>query len=62
MPAKIVVFLGYALGTSVAGVVSDRIGRRSAISFFSQLLFGTGILLTIMPDVASFMVVWFFVG
>jgi MFS family permease len=55
-------FSGFAAGTFTAGIVSDYVGRRAAIGFFSQLLFGAGILATIMPDIASFTVVWFFVG
>lgn len=62
MVAKVVIFCGYAVGTLAAGVISDYIGRRAAMAFFSQMLFGSGILVTIMPDIASFIVIWFFVG
>ena len=60
--AKIVIFCGYAVGTSLAGFLSDYMGRKAAISFFSQLLFGTGIIATVMPTVTGFIIVWFFVG
>ena len=60
--AKVVIFSGYAVGTSLAGFLSDYIGRKAAIAFFSQLLFGTGIIATVMPDITGVIVVWFFVG
>ena len=60
--AKIVVFSGYAVGTVVAGFLSDFIGRKAAMSFFAQLLFGTGIIATVMPNIAGLIVIWFFVG
>ena len=60
--AKIVVFSGYAVGTVVAGFLSDLVGRKAAMSFFAQLLFGTGIIATVMPNIAGLMVIWFFVG
>ena len=60
--AKIVIFSGYAVGTILAGFLSDYMGRKAAIAFFSQLLFGTGIIATVMPNVMGFIVVWFFVG
>ena len=60
--AKIVIFSGYAVGTLLAGFLSDYMGRKAAISFFSQLLFGSGIIATVMPNVTGFIAVWFFVG
>ena len=60
--AKIVIFSGYAVGTSLAGFLSDYMGRKAAIAFFSQLLFGTGIIATVMPNMTGFIIVWFFVG
>ena len=60
--AKIVVVSGYAVGTIIAGFLSDLMGRKAAMSFFSQLLFGTGIIATVMPNIAGFTVIWFFVG
>ena len=60
--AKVVIFSGYAVGTSLAGFLSDYIGRKAAIAFFSQLLFGTGIIATVMPDITGVIVIWFFVG
>ena len=57
-----VLFSGYAVGTTLAGFLSDYMGRKAAIAFFSQLLFGTGIIATVMPNVMGFTVVWFFVG
>ena len=57
-----VLFSGYAVGTILAGFVSDYMGRKAAIAFFSQLLFGTGIIATVMPNATGFIVVWFFVG
>ena len=62
MIAKIVVFSGYAVGTIVAGFASDYIGRKAAMAFFAQLLFGTGIIATIMPNIEGFIANWFFVG
>ena len=62
MIAKIVVFSGYAVGTIVAGFASDYIGRKAAMAFFAQLLFGTGIIATIMPSIEGFIANWFFVG
>ena len=60
--AKMVLFSGYAVGTILAGFVSDYMGRKAAIAFFSQLLFGTGIIATVMPNATGFIVMWFFVG
>ena len=62
MIAKIVVFSGYAVGTIAAGFASDNMGRKAAMAFFAQLLFGTGIIATIMPNIAGFIANWFFVG
>lgn len=44
----------HGLGVIVAGVLSDRLGRRAALSFLSQLIFGVGIRTTIMPDIGDF--------
>ena len=60
--AKIVLFSGLAVGSSLAGFLSDYIGRKAAIAFFSQVLFGTGIIATVMPNVTGFIIVWFLVG
>ena len=54
--------MGFAFGTFGAGLFSDRYGRKMAIILFSQLLLITGIIATVMPNVASFAIVWFFVG
>ena len=57
---KMVIFLGFALGTFGAGVISDMYGRKPAILVFTQLLLGSTILSTFMPEVISFSVVYFF--
>lgn len=62
MTAKIVLFSGLAVGSSLAGFLSDYIGRKASIAFFSQVLFGTGIIATVMPNVTGFIIMWFFVG
>ena len=62
MTAKVVIFSGYAVGSSLAGFLSDYMGRKAAMAFFSQLLFGTGIIATVMPNITGVIVVWFFVG
>ena len=62
MTAKVVIFSGYAVGSSLAGFLSDYMGRKAAMAFFSQLLFGTGIIATVMPTITGVIVVWFFVG
>ena len=62
MTAKVVIFSGYAVGSGLAGFLSDYMGRKAAMAFFSQLLFGTGIIATVMPTITGVIVVWFFVG
>jgi hypothetical protein len=60
--AKVCIFCGYGIGVILSGFLSDRLGRRAAMSFLSQLIFGSGIMATIMPDIASFCFMWFIVG
>ncbi len=60
--AKMIFFAGFATGTFCAGIISDRYGRKPAIVLMAQLLFGSGILATIMPNYISFVLVWFFTG
>ena len=60
--AKVVLFSGLAVGSGLAGFLSDYMGRKAAIAFFSQVLFGTGIIATVMPHVTGFIIMWFFLG
>ncbi|TRY70110.1 hypothetical protein TCAL_01190 [Tigriopus californicus] len=60
--SKLSLFGGYAIGTFLAGVVSDNFGRKQAITIFSQLLFCSGIIITLMPNIMTFSIMWFIVG
>lgn len=60
--SKLCIFGGYAIGTFLAGVVSDNFGRKQAITIFSQLLFCSGIIVTLMPNIMTFSIMWFIVG
>lgn len=60
--AKLCLFGGYAVGTFVAGMISDHFGRKTAITISCQLLFCSGIIVTIMPNIAGFTILWFIVG
>ena len=57
-----VLFGGLAVGSSISGFLSDHMGRKAAIAFFSQVLFGAGFIATAMPNVAGFIIMWSFVG
>ena len=62
MIAKMVVFCGLGVGAIIAGFLSDFMGRRVAIMLFSQVLLGTGLIATVMPNIVGLIVTWFFVG
>ena len=57
-----ILFSGFGAGTFLAGLLSDYYGRRTAIMLQSQLLFGVGILATVMPNYTTFVLLWFVTG
>lgn len=59
---KMTLFAGFGAGTFGAGLISDNYGRKPAIVLMSQMLFGCGILASIMPNYISFVIVWFLTG
>ena len=59
---KMIFFAGFAFGTFFAGLVSDKYGRKQAIILMAQLLFGCGLLASIMPSYLSFIIIWWATG
>ena len=59
--AKMIFFSGFALGTFVAGIVSDIWGRKRAILVFSLLTLISGIVASLMPVFTAFVAVWWLV-
>ena len=53
---------GMVTGNIICGILSDRIGRKSAISIFTQIVCGCGILASVTPTLEVFCLLWFFVG
>ena len=60
--AKMIFFSGFALGTFVAGIVSDIWGRKRSILLFSFLMLVSGLATSFMPVFPSFVVMWWLVG
>jgi len=60
--AKMIFFSGFAVGTFVAGIVSDMFGRKRSIALFSLLMATSGILTSFMPHYAAFVFLWWLVG
>ena len=60
--SKAIFFCGCGIGSLIAGILSDSIGRKSALSIFSQILCGCGILASVTSNFAIFCILWFFVG
>ena len=59
---KMIFFGGFAFGTFFAGLISDNYGRKHAIVLMAQLLFGCGLLASIMPTYVSFLIFWWATG
>ena len=59
---KMIFFGGFAFGTFFAGLLSDKYGRKHAIVLMAQLLFGCGLLASIMPSYVSFIILWWATG
>ena len=55
-------FSGFAVGTFVAGIVSDIWGRKRSILLFSFLMLASGLATSFMPVFPSFVVMWWLVG
>jgi len=60
--AKMIFFSGFAIGTFVAGIVSDIWGRKRAILVFSLLTLISGIVTSLMPVFPAFVAMWWLVG
>jgi len=59
---KMVIFSGLAFGSFVSGLVSDRFGRKKAIWFTSLTMLAAGIITSIAPWYAMFIVFWWITG
>ena len=53
---------GMVSGNIICGILSDRFGRKSAISIFTQIVCGCGILASVTSTFEVFCLLWFFVG
>lgn len=60
--AKMIFFSGFAVGTFVAGLVSDVWGRQRSIMVFSLLTLSSGVATSFMPNFPGFVVVWWLVS
>jgi len=60
--SKMVFFSGFAVGTFVAGIVSDIWGRKRSILLFSFLMLASGLATSFMPVFPSFIIMWWLVG
>ena len=60
--SKMIFFSGFAVGTFVAGIVSDIWGRKRSILLFSFLMLVSGLATSFMPVFPSFVVMWWLVG
>lgn len=60
--AKMFFFSGFAVGTFVAGIVSDVFGRKRSIALFSLLMASSGIVTSFVPNFAAFVFLWWLVG
>jgi len=60
--SKMIFFSGFAVGTFVAGIVSDIWGRKRSILLFSFLMLASGLATSFMPVFPSFVVMWWLVG
>ena len=60
--AKMIFFSGFAVGTFVAGLVSDVWGRQRSIMVFSLLTLCSGIATSFMPIFSGFVVMWWLVS
>jgi len=60
--SKMVFFSGFAVGTFVAGIVSDIWGRKRSILLFSFLMLVSGLATSFMPVFPSFIIMWWLVG
>lgn len=60
--SKMVFFSGFAVGTFVAGLVSDIWGRKRSILLFSFLMMASGLATSFMPVFPSFIIMWWLVG
>lgn len=60
--ARMVFFSGFGLGTFVAGLVSDKWGRKRAMLFFSVLTLVSGISTSFMPVFPAFVLSWWLLG
>ena len=60
--SKMIFFSGFAVGTFVAGIVSDIYGRKRSILLFSFLMLVSGLTTSFMPVFSSFVIMWWLVG
>ena len=60
--AKMIFFSGFAVGTFVAGLVSDAYGRKKAIILFSLLTLASGVATSFAPVFPAFVALWWLVG
>ena len=60
--ARMIFFSGFGLGTFVAGLVSDKWGRKRAMLFFSVVTLVGGISTSFMPVFPAFVLSWWLVS
>jgi len=60
--SKMVFFSGFAVGTFVAGIVSDIWGRKRSILLFSFLMLASGLATSFTPVFPAFVIMWWLVG
>jgi len=60
--SKMIIFSGLATGSFVSGLVSDRFGRKKAIWFTSLTMLAAGLITSLAPWYAVFIIFWWITG